>query len=103
VVTRGAAGIMAFDGTRSVSLVPPAIPALGDVTGAGDALASGFLAAWLSGSDLAEALRQGAAAAAITVRSPSAVADELSQAALAAALSLVPQAEALVPQAGAVA
>jgi sugar/nucleoside kinase (ribokinase family) len=103
VVTRGAAGIMAFDGTRSVSLIPPAIPALGDVTGAGDALASGFLAAWLSGIDLAEALRQGAAAAAITVRSPSAVADELSQAALAAALSLVPQAEALVPQAGAVA
>lgn len=93
VVTRGGRGVIAFDATGAVLVTPPEIPALGDVTGAGDSLASGFISAWLAGRDFGEALRHGAAAAAITVRSPLAVAEEMSQAALAAALSLVPQAE----------
>ncbi|WP_439627467.1 carbohydrate kinase family protein [Shinella sp.] len=93
VVTRGGRGVIAFDATGAVLVTPPEIPALGDVTGAGDSLASGFVSARLAGRDLGEALRHGAAAAAITVRSPLAVAEEMSQAALAAALSLVPQAE----------
>ena len=59
------------------------------------ALASGFLSAWTGGSAIGEALRHGVAAAAITVRSPLAVAEEMSQAALAGALSLVPWAEIL--------
>jgi len=95
VVTRGGRGVIAFDGTGAALVVPPEIPALADVTGAGDSLASGFLGAILGGADIAEALRQGVAAAAITVRSPRAVAEEMSQAALARALSLVPQAEIL--------
>ncbi|MCQ4629535.1 carbohydrate kinase family protein [Shinella sp. CPCC 100929] len=93
VVTRGGRGVIAFDATGAVLVTPPEIPALGDVTGAGDSLASGFISAWLAGRDFGEALRHGVAAAAITVRSPLAVAEEMSQAALAAALSLVPQAE----------
>ncbi len=93
VVTRGGRGVIAFDAKGAALVTPPEIPALGDVTGAGDSLASGFVSAWLAGRDLGEALRHGAAAAAITVRSPLAVAEEMSQAALAAALSLVPQAE----------
>ena len=76
-------------------MVPPDIPDLGDVTGAGDSLASGFLSALLGGLDLTQALRHGVAAAAITVRSPLAVSEEMSQAALASALSLVPEAEIL--------
>lgn len=95
VVTRGGRGVIAFDATQATIAVPPEIPALSDVTGAGDALASGFLSAWLSAHDIAEALRHGVAAAAITVRSPLAAADEMSQAALAAALSLVPDAQFL--------
>jgi pseudouridine kinase len=93
VVTRGGKGVIAFDDRQAALVVPPAIPALGDVTGAGDSLASGFLSAWLAGSSIGEALRRGVAAAAITVRSPLAAAEELSQAALADALSLVPEAE----------
>jgi pseudouridine kinase len=93
VVTRGGRGVIAFDAKGAAIVTPPEIPALGDVTGAGDSLASGFVSAWLAGRDLGEALRHGVAAAAITVRSPRAVAEEMSQAALAAALSLVPQAE----------
>lgn len=95
VVTRGGRGVIAFDEKRAASVVPPAIPALGDVTGAGDSLASGFLDAWLGGVPIDEALRHGVAAAVITVRSPLAVAEEMSRTALADALSLVPPAEIL--------
>nr|WP_314094517.1 carbohydrate kinase family protein [uncultured Shinella sp.] len=95
VVTRGGRGVIAFDKTQAASVVPPEIPELGDVTGAGDSLASGFLNAVLSGKGITGSLRHGVAAATITVRSPLAVAEEMSQAALAAALSLVPQAEIL--------
>ncbi len=95
VVTRGGRGVVAFDATGAALVRPPDIPALGDVTGAGDSLASGFLAAWTGGAAVGEALRHGVAAAAITVRSPLAVAEEMSRAALAGALSLVPEAEIL--------
>jgi sugar/nucleoside kinase (ribokinase family) len=93
VVTRGGRGVVAFDEAQAALVTPPQAPALGDVTGAGDSLASGFLSAWMSGQDIGEALRHGVAAATITVRSPLAVAEEMSQATLAAALSLVPKAE----------
>ena len=93
VVTRGGKGVVAFDARRTAQVTPPQIPALGDVTGAGDSLASGFLSAWSDGADIGEALRHGVAAAAITVRSPLAAAEEMSQVALADALSLVPRAE----------
>ena len=95
IVTRGGKGVIAFDRQRAALVVPPDIPDLGDVTGAGDSLASGFLSALLGGLDLTQALRHGVAAAAITVRSPLAVSEEMSQAALASALSLVPEAEIL--------
>ena len=93
IVTRGGKGVIAFDRQRAALVVPPDIPDLGDVTGAGDSLASGFLSAWMSGRDIGEALRHGVAAATITVRSPLAVAEEMSQATLETALSLVPKAE----------
>lgn len=93
VVTRGGRGVIAFDADRAVLVTPPQAPVLGDVTGAGDSLASGFLDAWMAGHDLDEALRRGVAAATITVRSPLAVAEEMSQAALESALSLVPKGE----------
>ena len=95
VVTRGGRGVIAFDQESAALVVPPDIPALGDVTGAGDSLASGFLSAWTGGATICEALRHGVAAAAITVRSPLAVAEEMSRTALADALSLVPEAEIL--------
>ncbi|WFU49247.1 carbohydrate kinase family protein [Sinorhizobium terangae] len=90
VVTRGGSAAVAFDRSEACLVVPPTLPALADVTGAGDALASGFLTARLSGLDLAGCLRHGIAAAGITLRSPFAVSQELSPINLEQALALVP-------------
>jgi pseudouridine kinase len=91
VVTRGRNEIIAFRDGVACALTPPELTEIADVTGAGDAFASGVTAATLDGRPLADALRFGAAAAIITLRSPLAAADDLSPAALAAALPLVPE------------
>ncbi len=57
VVTRGGRAAVAFDRKGACLATPPALSALADVTGAGDALASGFLSARLAGADLADCLR----------------------------------------------
>lgn len=79
VVTRGGRAAVAFDRESACLGTPPALPALADVTGAGDALASGFLTARLAGSDLSASLRCGIAAAVITLHSPFAASDGMSQ------------------------
>ncbi|KQX50464.1 MULTISPECIES: carbohydrate kinase family protein [unclassified Ensifer] len=90
VVTRGGRAVVAFEGDSACVVVPPALPALADVTGAGDALASGFLSARLAGRDIADCLRHGIAAAGLTLRSPLAASEEMSAANLEQALALVP-------------
>ena len=95
VVTRGASEVVAFSRTETAILHPPLIREVKDVTGAGDAMASGYLAAIAEGKTIAEALRQGAAAAAITVQSPFATSHELSKDSVEAMLGLVPRAEML--------
>lgn len=62
----------------------PALPAqVQDVTGAGDAMLAGFIAALLAGASPLEAACQGHAAAALTVESPHTVHPNLSPAAIA--------------------
>ena len=95
VVTRGGKPAIAFQNDRSVTVQPPPLDALADVTGAGDALAAGFLSAYLDGASLETSLRTGVAAAGITVRSPLAVSEKMSANALADAIALVPAAEIL--------
>jgi sugar/nucleoside kinase (ribokinase family) len=95
VVTRGGRAAVAFSGDTVACVHPPALSALADVTGAGDALAAGFLSALMRDAALGDCLRAGVAAAAITVRSPLAVATELSPERLAQELSLVSPAEIL--------
>jgi sugar/nucleoside kinase (ribokinase family) len=65
-----------------------------DETGAGDALAGATVAAMMHGKPLREALREGIAAAGLTLSSPKAVA-EISERALAEALTLVPEPQAV--------
>ena len=95
VVTRGGRAAVAFDGKGACLATPPALSALADVTGAGDALASGFLAARLAGADLADCLRRGMAAAVITLQSPYAASEEMLPDKLEQVLRLVPEAEML--------
>lgn len=95
VITRGGKPAIAFRLGEAVTVTPPALDTLGDVTGAGDALAAGFLAAYLGGEPLDICLRSGVAAAGITVRSPLAVSEKMSREMLAEAIRLVPPAEIL--------
>ena len=95
VITRGKRELIAFSGETIVSLHPPIVEDVADVTGAGDSLAAGVLSALLAGHDLAEAVRHGAAAAAITVQSPLATAENLSPELLKSMLALVPEAAIL--------
>jgi pseudouridine kinase len=95
VITRGQRSLIAFADDIAFTLEPPAIAGIADVTGAGDSLAAGVLSALMAGLGLAEAVRHGAAAAAITVQSPLAAAENLSSEGLQAMLALVPAAKIL--------
>lgn len=66
VLKLGAGGAVysGCDGTARLSASPARVV---DTTGAGDALCAGFLAAWVSGSDPADALRSGVEMAALAV------------------------------------
>ncbi len=95
VVTAGRGAAIAFMPGEAVCVAPPEIGIAGDVTGAGDALAAGFLVAILAGIPVSQALRQGVAAALLAVRSDLAVAENMGPTALNESLALVPEAEVL--------
>ncbi|TCR84014.1 carbohydrate kinase family protein [Rhizobium sp. BK376] len=95
VITRGQREAIAFTADEIISLQPPTVENVADVTGAGDSFAAGILSGLLNGLDLSQAVRHGAAAAAITVQSPLATAENLSPELLNAMLSLVPQSKML--------
>jgi sugar/nucleoside kinase (ribokinase family) len=95
VVTCGAKEAVAFAGETIALLHPPQLESLRDVTGAGDALASGYLSAQIEGLDIKQCLRWGAAAAAITVQSSFATSPDLSRQNLMTMLGLVPEAQML--------
>ncbi|HUV14415.1 MAG TPA: PfkB family carbohydrate kinase [Acidobacteriota bacterium] len=68
VVTRGAKGVIGFDGQecRELSAIPSSGPL--DIVGAGDSFSAGFLSALAATGDFWEALQLGILAAAVTVR-----------------------------------
>ncbi len=71
IATAGAAGAVAVSDDEAVKT--PAFRAeVADAVGAGDAFLGAFLASWLGGGALADALRRASAAAAIAVARPSA-------------------------------
>ena len=94
-VTSGSGPTIAFDPDGMALIEPLPLEKIADVTGAGDAFAAGFLDARLTGASLAEALRHGTASAAISLASPSATDENLSQERLACQLALVPAARVL--------
>ncbi|RKE84484.1 carbohydrate kinase family protein [Rhizobium sp. AG855] len=94
-VTSGGGRTISFDSERIAVIEPTPVEQIGDVTGAGDAFASGFLHSRLAGGDLCAALRRGTACAAITLASPHATDENLSAAKLDTQMSLVPPARFL--------
>jgi sugar/nucleoside kinase (ribokinase family) len=92
-ITRGRDAVVAWNDDSVGTLLPPPLATIGDVTGAGDGFAAGFLHATIEGSDLAGSLAHGAASARLALISEMATAENLSRALLAETLALVPNAE----------
>jgi ribokinase len=63
----GASGALGFSGSSVVEVAAPPVSAV-DTTGAGDSFDAGFLAAWLDGASLADALALGCACGALSTR-----------------------------------
>lgn len=91
LVSAGAGPVSAFTvdagSRRSVTLLPPPLDRLEDVTGAGDALASGYLDGWLSGGSIEANLMRGMALAQLTAGIRGPVHPDLSPAMLAQAVA----------------
>lgn len=88
VIGLGARGVLASSATpRCDAIVAPAVSAIADVTGGGDAALAGTIFALLKGHSLAEAARWGQAAAALTVSVAETVNPALSSDSLQALLS----------------
>lgn len=77
ILTGGGGDLLACSGDRMERFSPPSSDVV-NVTGAGDALSAGFLAATLRGFAFFHSIRYGLAAASITLRSTGAFAEELS-------------------------
>lgn len=92
VITAGGEAAVGFDAHGAFSIAPPRARKIVDVTGAGDAVAGATTAAMMQGVALRDALREGLAAAMLTVESQAAVAN-FSSREFADALALVPHAE----------
>ena len=93
VITRGRDAVIAWSDAGAAQLVPPPLQAIGDVTGAGDGFAAGFLHAVVENETLEQAVTCGAAIARLTLASEMATAEELTRDLLAETLGLVPMAE----------
>ncbi|MGC4024072.1 MAG: carbohydrate kinase family protein [Mesorhizobium sp.] len=91
VITSGGGELILFDESGIFSVQPPSPTHLVDVTGAGDALAGVTISALLEGLKLQDAVRQGVAAAVLTLESDRAVV-QLETKSFAKKLALVPQA-----------
>lgn len=92
VMTNGASAVFAADEGAVWRIAPPRPRRIADVTGAGDALAGAAAAALLRSAGLAEAVREGMAAAMLALESTAAV-PAFTPAEFGAALELVPAAE----------
>lgn len=92
-ITRGRHEVIAWRGAEAATLLPPALEAIGDVTGAGDGFAAGFLHAMCEGQSLGDAVSVGAASARLALASEMATAEDLTRDILMRTLALVPPAE----------
>ncbi|MEN9895014.1 MAG: hypothetical protein RIR97_866 [Pseudomonadota bacterium] len=93
VVTNGSGDAHGWQGADSADITPPDVDIIGDVTGAGDALAAGVVHGLLQGKRLEDSLKMGTACAIMAVRSPLATPPSLSPETLTASMALVADAK----------
>ena len=94
IVTNGDGMLLAFDGDGAYTIRPPDVSGIADVTGAGDAMAGGAIAALMRGESFQQACREGMAASFLTLQTHSA-SPEFSQQEFDAALAGIPAASPL--------
>jgi sugar/nucleoside kinase (ribokinase family) len=92
VISAGGRSVVGFDAGGLFLIEPPSPRRIADSTGAGDALAGATVAASMRGRGLRDAVREGIAAALLTIETDVVVAD-YDEAAFAEALALVPKAQ----------
>jgi sugar/nucleoside kinase (ribokinase family) len=90
VISAGRENIFGFDAGGLFEIEPPSPRRVADSTGAGDALAGATIAALMRGEKLRGAVREGLAAALLTIETDTVVAD-YDEEAFAKALALVPK------------
>ena len=90
LISGGGEPLLVMEGGNLYQIAPPAPDRLADVTGAGDALAGAAIAALMRGMPLADAAREGVAAAKLALESETA-APRIDETSFRAALALVPQ------------
>ena len=95
VISNGGEAALTFSGNDVFTIHPPAVDEIADVTGAGDALAGGTIAALMRGLAFDEALREGLAASMLTLKVHTASA-RFTQQEFDTALAQIPAATALV-------
>jgi pseudouridine kinase len=98
IISDGARAAIAFAGDDVFSIVPPEVRDIADVTGAGDALAGGAIAALMRRAPFHEAFREGMAASLLTLAIHSASPRFTSQE-FESALALIPAATAFTQEA----
>ncbi len=92
IITDGGRDVTGFDLSGTWTLTPPPLDRIADVTGAGDALAGATIAALMLGHALPDAMRDGVAAALLTLLTENVVAD-LNDVTFRTALARVPHAQ----------
>lgn len=68
IITNGGNAALAFADDAAFTIQPPVADEVADVTGAGDALAGGVIAALMRGTSFGEACREGLAASMLTLK-----------------------------------
>lgn len=91
LVSAGAGPVLAYAGETALSLLPPPLGEVEDVTGAGDALVSGYLDAWLGGKAIEACLISGIALARLTAATAGPVRQDLTRERLAQAIATMPK------------
>jgi sugar/nucleoside kinase (ribokinase family) len=95
VISNGSGAALAFAGDMVFTITPPEVNDIADVTGAGDALAGGAIAALVRGAALDQAFREGLAASMLALKTPSA-SPHFSRQEFDRALAQIPAAAALL-------